>query len=43
MVGMQRTTAGFMQCLEGLSRKIPYPDIREIHKKMEEDESEQLK
>lgn len=25
MVAMQRTTAGLMQCFEGVSRKIPYP------------------
>lgn len=27
MVGMQRTTAGLMECFEGIARKIPYPEM----------------
>lgn len=27
MVGMQRTTASLMQCLEGVTRKLLYPDL----------------
>lgn len=28
MIGMQRTTAGLMNCYEGTLRKIPYPELR---------------
>jgi len=31
MVGMQHTTAGLMQCFEGIARKIPYPNIEYVH------------
>ncbi len=34
MVGMQRTTASLMQCFEGSTRKILYPDLTKSNAKL---------
>ena len=43
MVGIQNTTAGLMQCMEGIARKVPYPDIQEIHQKYPRNEVKSIK